>query len=137
MKLESFSHSYRQLAYHHVVLVTKYRRRVFKTDDMKAVAELVFHDIAKDHDMRMHTIKVLEEHVHLFLNIKPTYSMSKVKQLLKGISAYKLFRIFPEIKQQEWGGHLWSKGMFICSVSSVTAEAIERYIQESQAKHPS
>lgn len=70
--------------------------------------------------MSLYAIEVLEDHVHLFLGIKPTISLSK---------ALHLFKAFPEIKQQLWGGHLWSRGKFFRSVGSVTAESI----RESQS----
>ncbi|MDI6806833.1 MAG: IS200/IS605 family transposase [Candidatus Aenigmarchaeota archaeon] len=131
MELQSFSHSYGQLAYH-VVLVTKYRRQVL-SKDKHDVVKLIFNEIAIKHAMKLHAIEVLEEHVHIFITIPPTLCLSKAMQLLKGISSRILFKAFPEIKQKLWGGHLWSKGKFFRSVGSVTAEAIQHYIRETQS----
>jgi putative transposase len=130
MELESFSHSYGQLAYH-VVLVTKYRRQVLK--DKQDIVKLIFNEIAIQHGWKLYATEVLPDHVHLFLSTKPTVSPSQLFQFLKGTSSRILFKAFPEIKEQLWGGHLWSRGKFIRSVGSVTAESIEHYIRESQS----
>lgn len=135
MELESFSHAYGQLAYH-IVLVTKYRRQVLGADK-KDIVKLAFNEIALKHKMKLYAIEVLSDHVHLFISAKPTLSPSKLLQLLKGTSARFLFQAFPEIKKFLWKVHLWSRGKFIRSVGSVTAEAIQHYIQESQEKHHS
>ena len=134
MNLNSFSHCYGQLNYH-VVLVTKYRRRIFITNHIRSVLEVVFMDIAKSKGYVIHAIRILEEHVHMFLSVKPNNSISEIFQNLKGISARIMFQLFPEIKQKLWAGHLWSRGKFIRSAGAVTSETIERYIRESQDKH--
>ena len=134
MNLISFSHCYGQLNYH-VVLVTKYRKRIFISDYMRSVLEVVFRDIAKNKGYVVHEIKVLEEHVHMFITMKPNQSISEMFMNLKGISARIMFQLFPEIRRKLYGGHLWSRGKFVRSAGAVTAETIERYIQESQEKH--
>jgi len=129
MELESFSHSYGQLAYH-VVLVTKYRRQVLKFKDE---VKLILNEIAIENGMKLYAIEVQPDHVHIFVSIKPSMPISLALKFLKGKSSRILFKVHPEIKQQLWGGHLWSRGTFIRSVGSVTAESIERYIYESQS----
>jgi putative transposase len=51
-------------------------------------------------------------------------------QYLKGKSAYRLLREFPELKKKHWGSHLWSRGYFCGTVGAVTEETIKRYIEE-------
>jgi len=41
-----------------------------------------------------------------------------------------VFKEFPEIKKQLWGGEFWSDGYFVRSVGDkVTSEVIRRYIK--------
>lgn len=134
MHLVSYSHSYGQSCYY-IVLVTKYRKEVLKTKCMRSVLEVVFQDTAKEYDFEIHAVKVLVNHVHLFVSLKPTQTISWMIRLLKGISARRMFQLFPEIKKDLYGGHFWSRGKFFRSVGSVTAEAVEHYIEHSQAKH--
>jgi putative transposase len=134
MQLASFSHGYGQLAYH-IVLVTKYRRKMFGAELLAKRVDTTLREIANRYKMQIHALKVLEDHVHIFINFKPSMSLSAVFQYLKGISSYEIFKDFPWLKAKFRTGHMWSRGKFFRTVGSVTAEAIEHYINESQKKH--
>ena len=75
-------------------------------------------------------MEVMGEHVHIFLSFPPRYSISKVVGIMKSISASRVFREFPWLKEFLWGGELWSDGYFARTVGDkVTSEVIRRYIQ--------
>ncbi len=131
MGLRSFSHAYGESNYH-IVLVPKYRRDIIKNIHAARGCKLVFHEIAEQYGYKILALEVMENHVHLFLEIHPTHSLSRTFQLFKGISARMLFLRFPSLKKKLWGGHLWSRGKFFRSVGDVTSERIEFYIKESQ-----
>lgn len=132
MSMRSFSHGYGESNYH-IVLVPKYRRRIFKDVHIARACRLVFEEIADQHGYNILALEVMEDHVHLFLEMHPTHSLSRTFQLFKGISARKLFWRFPSLKKKLWGGHLWTKGKFFRSVGQVTADIVEFYITESQS----
>lgn len=115
------------------MFVPKYRKPIFKDSHVACGCKLVFEEISKQYGYKILALEILEDHVHLFLKLHPTYSLSKTFQLFKGISARKLFWRFPSLKKQLWGGHLWSRGKFFRSVGEVTAEKVEFYIRESQS----
>ena len=48
---------------------------------------------------------------------------------LKGVSAHKLFKQMPELKEQLYKGHLWNPSYFVATVSENTATQIKEYIQ--------
>jgi putative transposase len=51
-------------------------------------------------------------------------------QIIKSITARELFKLYPEIKKQLWGGELWSDGGYIGTVGEgITAEIIRNYIE--------
>ena len=131
MSLRSFSHAYGESNYH-IVLVPKYRRDIFKNIHAARGCKLIFHEIAEKYGYGILALEVMEDHVHLFLEMHPTHSLSRTFQLFKGISARKLFQRFPSLKKKLWGGHLWSRGKFFRSVGQVTSERVEYYIKESQ-----
>lgn len=116
----------------HVVLVPYRRRKIFKRDDIKFCAENLFKAIAKKYKFEIIEMKVMEDHVHFFLSMKPTHNVSTVIQCLKGISSKHLREMYPELKA--YGNKLWSAGKFFRSVGSVTADTVEYYIRESQGK---
>ena len=114
---------------YHIVWVPKYRRMVLNKRISKRLKE-VFRGIAERYGFEIDTQEVVEDHVHIFLSVPPKYSPSQVVQIMKSISARKLFEEFPEIKKQLWGGELWNDGYFVRSVGDkVTAEVIRNYIK--------
>jgi len=136
MDLNSFSHGYGQITYH-IVLVPKYRYKIFNNEQIKKDCELILNKICTEQHYKLHAIEVVEDHVHLFVEIHPSNSLSEVVQYLKGGSSYRLFKLHPELKKRYWNGNLWSGGKFYRSVGNVTADTIKHYIKESQKKHKS
>ena len=132
MELNSFSHGYGQIAYH-IVLVPKYRRKIFRAS-VKRDCEAVILDICARKGYRVISLHVADDHVHLFLELHPTHSLSGVIKQLKGESAVRLFRMHPELRKQLWNGNLWSARKFYRSVGNVTMDTIQYYIEESQQK---
>lgn len=101
---------------YHLVWVPKYRKLVLKGGLAKRLKE-VFQEIAERYEFEIDTMEVKEDHVHLFLTAPPRYSPSRVVQVMKSISAkVVVFREFPEVEQQLWGGELWNDGYFVRSV---------------------
>ncbi len=50
--------------------------------------------------------------------------------MFKSLSARTIFREYPEIKRQLWGGELWEDGYFARTVGDkVIAEMIRKYIE--------
>ena len=133
MELHIFSHIYGQITYH-IVLVPKYRYKIFYDRRVKKDCELVIKNICMEHGYKVHALELIEDHVHVFLEFHPSTSLSKVIQSLKGGSSYRMFKIHPELKKRYWGGNLWSSGKFFRSVGNVTADTIKHYINESQGK---
>ena len=129
----SYSHGYGQSLYH-VVLVPYRRKKIFKRDDIRKHAFDLFFQIANVHRFTLHELEVVENHVHLFIAIRPSQSIAQVLQYLKGVSSRELRKVFPELKAYH-KHYLWSKGKYYRPISDVSEETVKHYIQESQGKH--
>ncbi len=116
------------------MLVPKYRYKIFYDNRVKKDCELILTDICMEQGYKIHAMELTADHIHLFLEFRPSLSLSNVVQCLKGGSSYRLFRLHPELKKCYWGGSLWSSGKFFRSVGNVTADTIKHYIAESKAK---
>ena len=126
--LRRSSHAVYDLKYH-FVWIPKYRKRIL-TPEIADYAKQVFRKTAEEYDMVIDTMEVVEDHVHIFLEAPPRLSPSRIVQILKSISARELFRQFPRLRRQLWGGKLWSRGYFVRAVGDeVTADVIRRYIE--------
>ena len=73
--------------------------------------------------------------MHVLMHAAPRYSPSRVMQVVKSITARQMFKRFPEIKEELWGGELWSDGGYIGTVGEgANAEIIRKYIQKQGRK---
>ena len=130
MDLEHHSHGYGQCAYH-IVLVPRYRHKIFlDTSLQKRCAELL-REISEAEGFRVHELQVAPDHVHVFLGLRPTDSVSFAIRELKCNSARALFREYPQLRKKFWSGHLWSEGKSYRSIGQVTTETIQHYIARS------
>jgi len=114
---------------YHFVWVPKYGKVIVRGEVAEELKE-VFEGIAERYELEIDTMEVMEDHVHIFVSSPPRYSPSEVVQILKSVSAREVFRRYPGLREQLWGGELWNDGYFMRSVGDeVTAEAIRRYIK--------
>jgi len=81
-------------------------------------------------------IKILEgavcsDHVHMYVSVPPKYSPSYVMKILKGKSAERLRKEFPDLRKRYWGLHIWARGYFVSTVG-VESDVIKRYVRIQQ-----
>ena len=82
------------------------------------------------HDFEVDVMEIAEDHIHIFWGFPPRYSISKVVLRLKGVSAREIFRKYPEVKKELWGGEFWEDGYFVRTVGEkVTKDIIRKYIK--------
>ena len=129
--LRRSQHSVYDLKYH-FVWIPKYRKKIL-TPEVAEYGEQVFQRIAEEYDMIIGTLEVVEDHVHIFLEASPRQSPARIVQILKSTSARELFRQYPHLRRELWGGKLWSDGYFVRAVGDeVTSDVIRRYIEYHQ-----
>jgi putative transposase len=87
-----------------------------------------------EHEIEIISGKVASDHIHIFLSYRPTQSISKLMQWLKGISSRILLQEFPHLKKQFWGRHLWARGYLAVSSGNITDEMIQQYIEEQEGE---
>jgi len=131
MKLKSFSHSFGQNAFH-FVWKPKYARDPMKFYGVRVDIERFITEVAVKHGCEIYKLHVAVDHVHLFVELPPTMSVSKALQLFKGYSSFKLMRKHTWLRKYFTKGHFWSPGKFFRSVGNTTSEAVEHYIASSQ-----
>ena len=114
---------------YHLVWIPKYRKDILSGEVGEYLKE-VFQRIAEEYELVIDTMEVMEDHVHIFVEVPPRYSPARVVQIMKSISAREVFKEYPEIRKQLWAGELWNDGYFVRSVGDkVTADIIRKYIK--------
>jgi len=75
--------------YYHLVWATKQREPLI-TDDRVDVVRQSLAAIAVKHDVFVHAIGIMPDHVHLAVSIPPRYAVSDIVQKLKGLSSRRI-----------------------------------------------
>ena len=135
MNIKRTSHAVYEAKYH-LVWCPKYRKKIL-TEEIQTRVSKLFHEIADQFDFEIDRCEVSEDYIHILISFPPRYSVSKVVGILKSISGSKVFKEFPKVKDQLWGGHLWEQGYFFRTIGEqVTEDVIRKYIERhSQSRN--
>ena len=120
---------------YHIVWTPKYRYRILEG--------LVKEQLMKDIPMllewkhcELQEVNIQKDHIHLIVSIPPKVSISQLMGILKGKTAIKLFKSYPQLKNKPyWGNHFWSRGYCVDTIG-LDEDKIKRYVkyQEDQER---
>ena len=129
MGIRRTKHAVYDLKYH-LVWIPKYRKNILDKE-ISEYLKVIFSKIAEEYEFEIGTMEVMEDHVHVFVEVPPRYSPARVVvQIMKSISVREVFSQFPDFRKQLWAGELWNDGYFVRSVGDkVTADIIRKYIE--------
>ena len=114
---------------YHIVWAPKYHKLIVR-GDVGEFVEQCFQEIARSHEFETEEMRIAEDHVRMFLEFPPKYSIFNVVKRLKGASARAIFQRYPEVKRELWGGEFWEDGYFARTVGDkVSKDMIKRYIK--------
>lgn len=94
----------------------------------------ILHKIAAENEFVIQEINGNLDHIHLLIECSPQHYIPDMIKALKGVSARLLFKQYPELKKQLWGGHLWNPSYFVATVSENTEEQIRNYIHSQKER---
>ena len=132
MKLIHLSHCVYSCDYH-IVIVTKYRRRVFN-EGIFAYFKIKLAEVTEHYPLiHFKQVNHDKDHIHMLVSIPPTMSVGKAVGLIKQNMARNLKQKFPFLKETYWGtDSVWSEGYFVSTVG-INDTVIKKYI-EGQGK---
>lgn len=122
----------------HVVLVTKYRRKVL-TEDLRGFLQPAFARILSDWRCQLLEFGAEGDHVHLLIDIHPALNISTLINNLKSASSRRVRSEFAEhIARFYWKPYFWNRAYYVGSVGNVTLETIRQYVEQqgTTEKHP-
>ena len=124
-----FKRHNKTLLLYHLVFPVKYRNSVISEELGKGLQEICI-EISKRYEIHFLEIGYEENHVHFLLQSIPSLSVSQICMKVKSITAKELFKRFPEIKKQLWGGSFWTSGYYANTVGQYgNKDIIMKYIQ--------
>ena len=133
MNLDSNNHSV-FLLYYHLILVVKYRKKVF-SDDMSDFAKDIFVRIAKVYNITLEEWKHDKDHVHVMFRAHPNTEISKFINAYKSASSRLIKKKFPEIRQKLWKEMFWSRSFCLLTTGGAPIEVIRHYIEKQGCKN--
>lgn len=87
MELKSSRHGFGQNAYH-LVFIPKCRYKYFSCSGIKKLCQKAFFYVVDKYNFKIFALEIQPDHVHLYVDFPPNFSVKKVGQLFKGIFAY-------------------------------------------------
>jgi putative transposase len=110
----------------------KYRYKCMGKEYINKVIEGILRQVAAEYKITIKAIAVGIDHVHVHVALPFDMSPSRALMLLKGKSAYMIFRSFPNFRLRYPKGSFWSPGKFVRSMSDVPAHLVDAYIERQQ-----
>ena len=88
---------------YHLVFPAKYRRAVIDPEVDQVLRNICL-DIEARYEIKFLEIGTDKDHVHFLVQSVPMYSVKKIVQVIKSITAREVFRRCPQVKTRLWGG---------------------------------
>jgi putative transposase len=98
-----------------MVFVVKYRKSLID-DKMFEYMKNVCKGIQERYYIWFEALGHENNHVHLVIEAAPRYSPSNITQICKSILAKQIFKRFPKVKEELWGGEFWTDGGHVDTV---------------------
>ena len=134
MELKRNSNAVYLLNYH-LILITKYRKKVFINDTIVERTKEIMRNIAADFDADIINQEFGEDHIHLMISTKPTTELTKMVNLLKGTSSRYIRKEFEnELSDILYGDSFWSDSYYIATAGNVSVDTIYKYIDNQRKK---
>ena len=127
MKLDNNNHSVFSM-YYHLVLVTKYRRKVINDSISNRLRE-IFDYIAVNYNISVVEWNDDQDHVHILFKAQPNSELSKFINAYKSASSRLIKKEYPDIKEKLWKEYFWSRSFCLITTGGVTIDVIKQYIE--------
>ena len=131
MELDTNNHSV-FLLYYHLILVVKYRRKVF-SDQMSQYAKNIFIRISSSYNITLEEWNHDHDHVHIMFRAHPNTEISKFINAYKSASSRLIKKDFPEVRRKRGKEMFWSRSYCLLTTGGAPIEIIRKYI-ESQSR---
>ena len=130
MQVERAAHCTYRIRYH-MVMCVKYRKKMLLEQSRIEFLKEIMQGLALRYYFKFEAIGIDEDHFHVVLGAAPKYSPSQIMSIIKSWSARLIFKKYPYIRKELWGGEFWSDGGHIDTVSEYGGlDRIKKYVKE-------
>lgn len=132
MVLDNNAHSVFLLHYH-LILVVKYRRRVFD-NLISSRAKEIFEYIAPNYHITLMEWNHDADHIHILFRAHPKTEISKFINAYKSASSRLIKKEFPEIRQKLWNEYFWGQSFCLITAVGAPLTVLKQYIESQGEK---
>ena len=118
----------------HIEWCTKYRYKMMRKLENRNMVAACIRQAAHRYDIKILALEVMPEHVHCVIELPHGMSDERAAHLLKGYSAWKIFRVKEKFRLRYPQGHFWSRGYMARTVGLDEEKAIW-YVKNQQSHH--
>jgi putative transposase len=116
-------------ARYHIVIATKYRRKIFQSGIKEYLMQLLRRIPRYYPEIKFIKVNGEEDHLHLLLSIPPKMAVADVVRIIKSNTAREIRKKFNFLDKAYWGNSgIWSNGYFVSTIG-VNEEIIRGYIE--------
>ena len=113
----------------HLVLVTKYRKKVINKEILKRLHEILASTCEK-WGSKLTDFNGEPDHVHLVIDFPPDVEISKLVNNLKTVSSRLIRKEFADIVNRVYSKPVfWTGAYFVASCGGVTLEQVKKYVE--------
>ena len=112
---------------YHIVFTPKYRRQVIYKQISADIGQII-RTLCARKGVTILQAAAMPDHIHLYVEIPPKYSVSEVMGYLKGKSSLMIFDRHANLKYKYGNRHFWCRGYYVSTVGR-NKKAIQEYIQ--------
>ena len=116
--------------HYQLVFPVKYRKALLDEMVVKIIKETA-EGIQQRYAIEMEALGMDKNHIHLLFSAHPKISPGEIVRIFKSITAREIFRRYPQIRKELWGGEFWSDGYYVATVGDRgNWSQVEKYIQK-------
>jgi putative transposase len=113
---------------YHFVFIPKRRKKVLVGAVAERLQEIIC-ELVVENRWRIIAMEIMPDHVHLFLNVKPTDDPASIMRKIKGRASHYLRKEFPELLKIPT---LWTPSYFVSTAGNICTETVKRYIEQQR-----
>ena len=122
-------HTSVSLINYHFIWCPRYRWKILKGEVETRLRELIS-QVAESLELANIALAVMPDHLHLFVNARPTLSPHNNVARFKGVTSHSMRREFPRIARMP---SMWTRSYFVSTACNISSDTVQRYI-EAQKK---
>ena len=121
------------MGFYHVWFSTKYRRWLLQGEVAEKAKEMM-ELVASERGIALLECETMVDHAHLLIEAQSGVQLSWFMKLIKGRSAYEVFRAFPELKLDAHVNSFWQDSFNARLVSEEQIPIVRCYIRTQEER---